>query len=58
MEVEAEEEVAALKSDDFVLFVYMKELDVVFEEVGFLEGVKHGLVEVAELMEFKVGVVA
>ena len=26
MEVEAEEEVAALKSDDFVLFVYMKEL--------------------------------
>ena len=37
MEVEAEEEVAALKGDDFVLFVYMKELDVVFEEVGFLE---------------------
>ena len=36
----------------------MKELGVVFEEVGFLDGVEHGLVEVAELMEFKVGIVA
>ena len=58
MEVKAEEEVSALKGDDFVLFVYMKELDVVFEEVGFLDGVEHSLVEVAELMEFQVGVVA
>ena len=58
MEVKAEEEVSALKGDDFVLFVYMKELDVVFEELGFLDGMEHCLIEVAELMKFKVGIVA
>lgn len=29
-----------------------------FEEVGFLDGEEHGLVEVAELMKFKIDVVA
>ena len=36
----------------------MKELGFIFEEVGFLDGEEHGLVEVSELMKFKVGVVA
>ena len=58
VEVEAAEEVAALEGDDFVVFVYVEELGFVFEEVGFLEGVEHGLVEGGELVEFEVGVVA
>ena len=29
-----------------------------FEKVGFLDGEEHDLVEVAELMKFKIGIVA
>ena len=46
-----------MEGDDFVVFVYVKKLDVMFEEVSFLHGVEHGLVKVAELMKFKVGVI-
>ena len=33
-------------------------MGVIFEVIGFVEVLKHGLVEVAELIEFKVGVIA
>lgn len=58
MEVKAEEKVAAFEGDYFVLFVDVAEVDFVLEVVGLVEVVKHGLVEVAELMKFEVGVFA